>query len=87
MRVLHLPYNIASQIQVTVEALRRLGVSARGLVCPVNRMQTNDGMELLPDVDGRLLRARGLPSRAYYWGLVLRALSWADVVHWHFAAL
>lgn len=32
MKVLHLPTNIASQISVSVRALRDIGVDARGLV-------------------------------------------------------
>jgi len=85
MRVLHLPYNIASQISITVRALRRLGVDARGLVL--------NGADLQDDKDIENHRV-GLPiwrhplrssRESIQWFQAFRsAVHWADVVHWHY---
>lgn len=82
MKVLHLPYNIASQISISVRALRAIGVEARGLARKVSPIQEDAGVETVewfgrPKPVARLLR--GLR-----WRLKLvRAMAWADVLHWH----
>jgi len=82
MKVLHLPYNIASQISITVRALRSIGIEARGLARKVSPIQEDAGIETVewfgrPKPVSRLLR--GL-----HWRLKLvRAMAWADVLHWH----
>ena len=80
MRVLHLPFNIASQITTTVRALREIGVDARGLA-KSGVITSNEIVELFPP------RPKGL---AGYWTPLdrywrtLRLIAWADVVHWHY---
>ncbi|MBN1908914.1 MAG: glycosyltransferase family 4 protein [Pirellulales bacterium] len=84
MKVLHLPTNIASQISVTVRALRQLGVDARGLAlggssyCDPREIETHQiGSVRRRPVQAILQRWR--------WSRVLsEAIDWADVVHWHF---
>jgi hypothetical protein len=85
MRVLHLPYNIASQISVTVRALRDLGVDARGLVMNGLSFQDADAVEnyslSLPWHRRPLLSLK----QSVRWLKAFRsAVSWADVVHWHY---
>ena len=82
MRVLHLPYNIASQISISVRALRAIGVNARGLARKTSEIQDDSGIESVlwfgrPKPVSRLLRGMR-------WRLKLvRAMAWADVLHWH----
>ena len=83
MRVLHLPWNIASQISVTVRALRDAGADARGLV--LGNAPICDGTALQIH---RVFSRRRHPIRATWaalgWSIdVLRAIRWADVIHWH----
>lgn len=81
MNVLHLPYNIASQITVTVRALRAIGVPARGLA-NTGVVTSNAIIEPLA------LGARSLPQRIAQRlrraMFIAQAIRWADVVHWHY---
>jgi hypothetical protein len=82
MRVLHLPLNIASQMDVLVRAQNDLGLHARGLAINPVSMVSSDSLEALR-VDRRTnwaYRASGLRNLPH----VLRAIHWADVLHWHF---
>jgi glycosyltransferase involved in cell wall biosynthesis len=86
MRVLQLPTNIASQVSVNVRALREIGIEARGLVIGNDDIQDPAGIECLKATVSlwrhpirwtlRMLAARHA---------VLKAIRWADVVHWHFS--
>src|SRR5688500_3168788 len=85
MKVLHVPTNIASQMGVTVAALREMGIDARGLTgrSPV---QNPDGLEVLPYAsphDSFLKRKSTALRRA---ALIMEAICRADVVHWHYSA-
>jgi glycosyltransferase involved in cell wall biosynthesis len=80
MRVLHLPFNIASQITTTVRALRDIGVAARGLARS-GVITSNEYVETFPP------RPKGIagvwsPLDRYY--RTLSMVAWADVVHWHY---
>lgn len=82
MRVLHLPNNISSQISVSVRGLRALGVEARGLARQFTAIQNHEGIEVVEWTGrpGPLARLR----RSLSWRLkLIRAMQWADVVHWH----
>lgn len=84
MKVLHLPYNIASQISVTVRALRDIGIDARGLVTNNALIQNARDVEILPTIKESRYSIRGILHRIPVWRSVLSAIKWADVVHWHF---
>jgi len=84
MKVLHLPLNIASQISVTVRALRDIGIDARGIVFNNALHQDGQGIDTF-----RLESYRKNPIKgrimSFLWYLeVMKGLCWADVVHWHF---
>jgi hypothetical protein len=82
VKILHLPTNIASQISISVQALRSLGVEAKGLARRTSAMQDYSGVQTV-DWSGRPDRARRL-LRGVRWRLkMIRAMVWADVVHWH----
>jgi glycosyltransferase involved in cell wall biosynthesis len=85
MKVLHLPTNIASQISVTVQALRDFGIDARGLVLGNHTIQDPTGIELLPTPLRRSTHPiRGRLQRWANRRAILDAIRWADVIHWHF---
>ncbi|MCD4654667.1 hypothetical protein K8T06_12140, partial [bacterium] len=86
MRVLHLPHNIASQISVTVRALRELGLEARGVVVDNSKIQDPTGVELLPLIPSR--KRHPIKGTLQMWAnrkAILEAINWADVVHWHYS--
>ena len=87
MRVLHLPVNIASQISVTVRALRDIGVDARGMVINSSLFQDDTGINKYKIVSRRKHPFRGIIQTLIWWKQVFMGLSWADVVHWHFSGL
>jgi glycosyltransferase involved in cell wall biosynthesis len=85
MRVLHLPYNIASQISITVQGLRGIGVEARGLV--LNNVDIQDGGGIENHVISRPFWKNPYRTgrQACGWLSAFHAaVSWADVVHWHY---
>lgn len=86
MRVLHLPHNIASQISITVRALRDIGIDARGLVLNNSPTQGNEGIETFEIVSRRRHPIRGIYQTLSWWYAVQSAVHWADVVHWHFGS-
>ena len=47
MKVLHLPFNISSQVSITVGAERSLGVEARGLARNFSSIQDHSGIETM----------------------------------------
>lgn len=85
MKVLLLPYNIASKAAITVDALNRIGgVEARGLFLGGSKYQTAKGshltllqpVSLMPDPVQWL---KYHTSRIYQFERLIR---WADVIHW-----
>jgi hypothetical protein len=86
MRVLHLPQNIASQITVTVNALRECGVHARGISIQ-HAIFSDRTVEFIPDFpniapwSNPIKWAKPHLKRTTH---VLKAIMWADVVHWHY---
>ena len=85
MRVLHLPQNIASQVSVSVRSLREVGVESRGLVIGNASIQDPTGVECLDVlVSRRQHPLRGTLQLLNRWQVILQAIRWADVVHWHF---
>lgn len=85
MRVLHLPWNISSQISLGVRALRGLSVESRGIVCSNDVIQDPRGLEVLTSLSRRRHPIRGTLHRWYNRRAILDAIRWADVVHWHFS--
>ena len=82
MKVIHLPINISSQISTTVRALRSIGTDARGLARNSSPIQGHAGVETV-DWSGQLNCLKRLwRGIRWRWKLV-RAIAWADVVHWH----
>lgn len=86
MRVLHLPYNIASQISITVRALRDIGIDARGLVLNNSPIQADKGIKIFEQASCRKHPIRGLKQKLSWWYAIGSSIHWADVVHWHFGS-
>ena len=84
MKVLHLPTNVASQISVTVRALRQIGVDARGLIHGSSRYGDPAGLEHFEPISRRRHPFRAAVRTAQWWRIMSEAMRWADVIHWHF---
>jgi hypothetical protein len=82
VRVLLLPLNIASQTSVTVRALRAQGIDARGLVVNNSVVQEAEGLEIFTLISRRKHPLRGSQLLLAWRRAALRAIRWADVVHW-----
>jgi glycosyltransferase involved in cell wall biosynthesis len=82
MRVLLVPFNISSQLSVTVRALGALGIEARGLVRNISNIQDHAGVEVMDWVGRPNPAARLWRGVRWRWKMT-RALAWADVIHWH----
>ncbi len=82
MRVLHLPFNVSSQISVTVAALRSLGVEARGFARNFSAIQDYAAIETMEWVGKPQAVARLWRGIRWRWKLV-RAMAWADLLHWY----
>lgn len=83
MKVLHLPFNTASQASIAVRALRDLGVDARGLTVNASPIQGDEAMKVLPVVRLRKHPVAGTVAMLSKWATLAAAIAWADVVHWH----
>jgi hypothetical protein len=83
MKVLHLPTNVASQISVTVRALRDIGIDARGLVLKNSPTQDDGGIECYSKFSRIKHPIRGTIHKLKWRRAILKAIRWADVVHWH----
>lgn len=84
MNILHLPVNIASQIQVIVSALRANGMNARGMLTDNAVHYSGDGLEFNLYPGRRPLTFAWLRDHTRFYVRVLNAIAWADVVHYHF---
>ena len=83
MKVLHIPNNIASQMNITVKALRDIGIDARGLAFSYSAMQDNRFIEHFP-LSRNIFTPSGAVRWAFFAHAVMQAIHWADIVHWHF---
>lgn len=81
MKVLHLPQNIASQISVSVRALRDIGVEARGLVWGNATIQDPAGVRVYNSRRRYLFHY--LVQRTRFVLALRAAIRWADVIHYH----
>ncbi len=84
MKVLHLPLNIASQISVTVRALRNIGVDACGLSLNNHLTQDNKSIRAIEIVSRKKNAILSIMQTLFWCKELLRSLHWADVVHWYF---
>ena len=84
MRVLHLPVNIASQISVTVSALRDIGIDARGISLNNALICDDKGIDSYKIHNTKKLSVRSIINTLFSWRKIISALRWANVVHWYF---
>jgi glycosyltransferase involved in cell wall biosynthesis len=83
MRVLHLPYNIASIPSHTVKGLRQTGVEVYGLMLGNALVQSADGLKVIEPVPRR--KVYRWVWRSFRWLYnYLKWVAWADVIHWYF---
>ena len=76
--------NAASQMSITVRALRRIGVDAEGLVTGGNQIFSDDGLRDLTHSLSRRERLRVGYLETSLTYSVLSAIARADVVHWNY---
>jgi len=84
MRVLHLPMNVASQISITVRALRDIGVDAQGIVINNSIIQESKGVKNFQTSSLRSHPFHGVIQKLQLTYELQAAIRRADVIHWHF---
>jgi glycosyltransferase involved in cell wall biosynthesis len=89
VKVLHLPYNVGSQISVTTRALRAIGVKARGLIARsgTDLIHSHDGLEQVPKPPPLPRSWSWARQNARRYSAVMTAIAWADILHWHYGEL
>jgi len=85
LKVLHLPYNVASQVSVSVQGLRAIGVNSRGLIAATQGdvIQSHDGIDVLRDAP-LSWSIRSARQRVGLYEKLMAAIAWADILHWHY---
>ncbi|MBK7854509.1 MAG: glycosyltransferase [Bacteroidetes bacterium] len=82
MKVLHLPYNVASLISNSILALKSIGVEAKGIAFGKNERLTENGITVFDDFKGDNAISKKIKQASYllhYYKLI----KWADIVHWY----
>ncbi|MFH1005812.1 MAG: glycosyltransferase [Bacteroidota bacterium] len=84
MKVLHLPYNIASKISITVDALQKIGIEARGIsINNYPSQEANGVLTINPKEYGYHHPKKYFKIIESYFQL-FRLIYWADIVHWYY---
>lgn len=85
MKVLHLPYNIASFLTIAVKSLNKLeDVEARGLVlADPSKLHDYDGVKLIPWMDEQRYSLKWFINSIKRYYFFLKWVLWADIVHWY----
>ncbi len=80
IKVLHLPYNVASSTSITVNNLNSLpGIQAKGLILSAKHdFQSSKGLTYLQNRSGTF----GLTAVYHLWKLYFY-MKWADILHWY----
>ncbi len=82
MKVLHLPYNVASLASTSVQILNKYGVEAKGIVIAANVVTSTDGLISIPPyILGK--NFEGIKQRLSYIRQFYNLIKWADVLHWY----
>jgi hypothetical protein len=88
LKVLHLPYNIASFPSITVNALNKLpGIEARGLILDnPHKFHDQQGIRYVQPYQGSKLSPAKWFSLAMNFTIFAQAVAWSDVIHWYWDA-
>ncbi|MBL7926293.1 MAG: glycosyltransferase [Bacteroidia bacterium] len=82
MKVLHLPYNVASVASTSVRMLNKYGHEAQGVVIAANTItSTDDIISLKPYILKK--NASGIKQRLQYIQTLYKLIKWADILHWY----
>ena len=85
MKVLHLPYNIATNLTIALKSLKQVDdVEVRGLVLMDQHILHNyDGVKVIPRLNNQRYSFKWFINviRRYYFFFVW--VAWADVIHWY----
>jgi hypothetical protein len=84
VHVLMLGMNAASQMSITVRALRRIGIDAEGIVADASPITSVDGLRNLAHGLPRMQRLRRGYLRTSWSYNVASAIVRADVIHWNY---
>lgn len=77
MKVLLLPFNIASGISHKVRALKSINIDARGLAYGGNKIQTADDIKIVSN-----LGISNKLNQLLFLQYMYRWINWADIIHW-----
>jgi glycosyltransferase involved in cell wall biosynthesis len=85
LKVLHLPYNVASMVSNSVLALRSVGVEAKGISFGRSNRLTEAGIVTFEDFKGNNQIQKRIKQLNYLLTFY-RMIKWADIVHWYWKA-
>ncbi|MFD1551810.1 hypothetical protein DNU06_02070 [Putridiphycobacter roseus] len=78
MKILHLPYNIASFATITVNAINQTEHQAKGLILTENnKLHNNSNLTVIPPTNSIFNKIK----RLFFF---VKAVLWADVIHWYY---
>ena len=84
MKVLHLPYNIGSKISITVSALRKIGVDAKGIAVNNSLDEAGENILVFNPHDYSIFNPKKLFVYLQASREIKKWIQWADIVHWYF---
>src|ERR1043166_5782846 len=84
MKVLHLPYNIASKIFITVSSLCRIGLEAKGIAVNNYLDETGEGISVFNTKDYSYINPKKYFEYFRSSREIKEMILWADVVHWYY---
>jgi len=84
MKILHLPYNIGSKITITVNALRKMGVEAKGIAVNNHLDYVGENVQVFNSKDYSYLNPQKYFTVMEANKKIKQAIEWADVVHWYY---
>jgi hypothetical protein len=82
MKILQIPASVASQMSITLKALRQIGVDAKGLSLSSPLIESTDGIETYKMVQRRAHPIIGSLKTLSWFNKLRIAVNWADLIHW-----
>ena len=84
MKVLHLPHNIGSKITLTVSALRKIGLDAKGIAINNHLDEAGENVHVFNPRNYSYLNPKKYVEYIKANRCLKESIVWADVIHWYY---